>query len=146
MLKRHRCIVIWSLSIGVAMAGIATGWTRLHTESVDALVAKRLAACKAASTGSSTGIPVTPEEWKRSYMEKKSAGGHWVPDVPLQESPECNPDSVRAVFTKEIEESNAAADWRGLGIIAIFGVPLVWYFLLDRLREISDALFHRDQH
>jgi hypothetical protein len=139
VLKKQRRVAIWSLSIGVAIAGILTGWTRLHTESIEARVAKRMADCKAASvTGS---VAITLEEFKRSWEAKKNSGSHWVPD-----NSECNPDKVRAVFTNEVEQSNTAANNLGLAIIAVFCVPLLWYFLLDRLREISEAIFHRDQH
>jgi hypothetical protein len=98
-----------------------------------------MADCKAASV---TGfVVITPEEAKRSWEAKKNSGGHWVPV-----HAECNPDKVRAVFTNEVEQSNTAANNWGLAIIAVFCVPLLWYFLLDRLREISEAIFHRDQH
>ena len=151
MLIKQRRIAIGSLLVGVSIAGISTGWTRLHTESVDARVAKRLADCKAASSTGSV-IPITPEEFKRAWAAKHATGGHWVPDIPEQSrghwvpiAPECNSDEVRAVFTNEVQESNAAANYKGLAIVVIFCVPLLWYFLLDRLREISDAILHRDQ-
>jgi len=34
---------------------------------------------------------------------------------------------------------------RSLFVFAIFCVPLVWYFLLDRIREVSAAVSGRDQ-
>ena len=109
MLKKQRRLAICSLSIGVAIAGIATGWTRLHTESVDARVTKRLADCKAASV---TGfVPITPEEFKRSWEAKKNSGGHWVPD-----HSECNPDKVRAVFTNEAERVITESCGSGAGM------------------------------
>lgn len=162
VLKTQRWFVIWSVAIGVAIAGLLTGWTRLHTESVDARVAKRMADCKASSSTGSV-IPITPEEFKQAWEAKHSAttgsvaispdeakalwakrraastSGRWVPILP-----ECNPDKVRALFTNEAQQSKATADNWGLAIIAVFCVPLLWYFLLDRLREISDAISRRE--
>jgi hypothetical protein len=110
VLKKRRWLVVWSVAIGVAIAGILTGWTRLHTESVDARLAKRMADCKAASSTGSF-IPITPEEFKRSWEAKKNSGGHWVPD-----HSECNPDKVRAVFTNEAERVITESCGSGAGM------------------------------
>lgn len=131
------------------MAGIATGWTRFHIESVDARVAKRLAGCKAAAEARKSGEPktgglaITPEEAERDWPLDAKPRGRWVP---IEDSQYCNPTNLPVIFTGEVERSKTAADSRGLAILAVFCIPFFWYFLLDRLREISDAIFHRNQH
>ena len=51
-----------------------------------------------------------------------------------------------------IETSNRAdgvraeAQFFGGGVFAFFCLPLIWYFLLDRIREISGAISRKDRN
>jgi hypothetical protein len=40
----------------------------------------------------------------------------------------------------EADEDRASGRFRALVVFLIFCVPLVWYFLLDRLKEVSAAI------
>lgn len=138
MLRRKRVLVIASLAIGVIVAAASVGWTRFSIPSVDALVAKRLADCKRTAKGDA--VPITPEEAQTLWAAEHSGHGHWVP---LSEMPECDANHARVEFTQEHDSAVGDANSRAAWIMAIFCIPFLWYFLLDRLREISAAILGR---
>jgi hypothetical protein len=141
VLNQKRGIIVASLAIGVLIAVASIAWTRFAAQSVDALVAKRLADCK---TGAKVDpIPITPQGANALWSAEHTGHGHFVP---LSDLAECDPDHARTAFTQDrdlaIENANLRAAW----IVAAFCIPFLWYFLLDRLREISAAILGRDRN
>ena len=126
--------------IGTIVAGASIGWTRFSAQSVDALVAKRLVDCRAAGKGDA--VPISPKEAESLWNAERSGHGRFVP---LSDLPECDPDHARAAFTQERELAVENANFRATWIMAVFCIPFLWYFLLDRLREVSAAILGREK-
>jgi hypothetical protein len=61
----------------------------------------------------------------------------WLNAIPIMREPLSRKDRDLA-----IENANLRAAW----IVAAFCIPFLWYFLLDRLREISAAILGRDRN
>lgn len=141
VLNQKRGIIVASLAIGVLIAVASIAWTRFAAQSVDALVAKRLADCK-------TGAKADPF---RLHHKKRMLCGPlnipatailyryptWLNAIPIMREPLSRKDRDLA-----IENANLRAAW----IVAAFCIPFLWYFLLDRLREISAAILGRDRN
>jgi hypothetical protein len=95
VLNQKRGIIVASLAIGVLIAVASIAWTRFAAQSVDALVAKRLADCK---TGAKADpIPITPQEANALWSAEHTGHGHFVP---LSDLAECDPDHARTAFTQ----------------------------------------------
>jgi hypothetical protein len=129
MLAKEKRLAIWSLAIGVGASAALFGafnW-RAHFANSQA---QRLDAIPHSSP-----TPKTLSDKDFVPESDLPSSGHWVVDTPSDS------DLLRAKATSERSDGQTFA----LLALAISVVPLIWYFLLDRLREISAAVSGRDK-
>jgi hypothetical protein len=120
MLAKEKQFVVRSFVVGIVATGLVASYCTWRVHQADARLDALL---KSPPPKSSPPIPKPPPGF--------------VLDKPL-------PD---AIITEAKGEAERARDNRwllSLVTLVAFSVPLVWYFLLDRLREVSGALSGRD--
>jgi hypothetical protein len=174
MLAREKRRSVWSLAIGIALGiGVLSYWY-VQSQIADVRLARLVAHCKSRAARATTRLPPgfsekpiqpspTPVARNPSdFTPDPEAGrGHLVPDPPpagfedldLVCEPEDLVDYVYAngeqaqISDTAREANNDRANGRLFGLLTFvaFCLPLGWYFLLDRLREVSDALSGRDR-
>ncbi|MFZ0890264.1 MAG: hypothetical protein WA005_17630 [Candidatus Binataceae bacterium] len=71
-----------------------------------------------------------------AYRAWKGDGTAWKP-APKQ--------AQIAYAAREADNDRANGRYHGLAALLLFCLPLVWYFLRDRVREASDAISGRDR-
>jgi len=128
MLPKEKKRAVWSLAIGAVMSAALFGafnW-RAHLADSQAL---RLDAMPHSS-------PTPKVLSDRDFVPESDLPGHWVVDTPSAS------DLLRTKAAGERSDGQTFA----LLTMAICAVPFVWYFLLDRLREVVAAILGRDQH
>src|SRR5277367_2016482 len=138
MLAKEKRLAIKSIAVGVVATGLVAGFYSWQVRQADA----RLDALRNAPTAKATpkaGDFVPDAELLKpgEALTPISPGGHWE-----------SVDSLDIETTDAEATANQARDNRwflSLLTFVAFALPLVWYFLLDRLREISAALSGRDK-
>ena len=151
MLARERKRAAWSLTLGVGLAGAIYGYNLLLAGRSQAQLESAVMLCKATPT--KDGHPIVKAE-----ESGPSGPSGKFDDFTLNRKLECRPEEVAAHDKSELipqelrirdlydAESAQRADATSEGIAALllFALPLVWYFLLDRLSEVSAAISGRD--
>jgi hypothetical protein len=129
MLVVERRRALWSLAIGLVAAVSLAAWNELEARHSDERVRAIIAKCEAAP-----GIPkghericdpndFTPANWEELTGELKDVSDARKQAQDLRDN---------WVFDPVIT-------------FAIFCAPLLWYLILDRIREVSAAVSGRDQ-
>jgi hypothetical protein len=134
MLPQEKRRVAWSLGIGVVAAICVAGWTERQARHLDAQARVLVAKCEAKSKA---GAPLP-----KGY-EIACNPADFVPD---------NPPAQLTGPLKEVADIQSQAktlhdEWpyQFVFVIAIFSLPLVWYLLLERVRELTAAFSGRDR-
>jgi cytochrome c-type biogenesis protein CcmH/NrfG len=133
MLAKEKRFAIRSIAVGIVATGLVAGFCTWQAQQADA----RLYALQNAPTAKAT-----PKILRNPDFVPDKPAGHWENDKGETVDP-FNPD-----IDKAETEANQARDSRwffSFATFAAFSLPLVWYFLLDRLREVSAALSGRDK-
>jgi hypothetical protein len=130
MLPKEKRRALWSLTIGLAASAAFFGVFNWRANSADSQ-AQRLDAVPHSS-------PTPRASSNKDFVPESDlpSSGHWVADVPS------DTDLLRAKAISERSDGQTFALW----VLAIFAIPLIWYFLLDRIREISAAVSGRDRN
>lgn len=132
MLAKEKKRAAWSLAVGIVAGGCVAAWGAWQAHDLENQARVLVAKCEAAP----------------------------IPHATKGEEKICDPADFVAAdpsfqFTGDLKEivdkregaqtiRDAETFWAGVGF-AIFCIPFVWYFLLDRIREISGAISGRDQ-
>ena len=138
MLAKEKRRAAWSLAIGIVAAGCAAAWIEWQAHDLEnqarVLVAKYEA----------VPLPVSRNaKGETEKVEKICDPADFTPaDPSFQFTGDLKEIADKRESAKTIRETTAF--WTGV-IFGVFGIPLVWYFLLDRIREISGAISGRDQ-
>jgi len=162
--EKRRCG--WSLAVGAVVAGLIAGYfhfqafkanRRLHVlvAECEDWVLTPPAAGKASANSEKHAAPKTLTD------ADMAAAGHSVEDLFSNSHLVCDPkvllelsDLTASMFPDQAkivdaakEADNDRADGRSSASIAflIFCLPLVWYLVLDRIRELSAAIAGRDR-
>jgi hypothetical protein len=147
MLAKEKKRAFWSFAMGATFAVAVFGYKTIALKEMDATLAKTVAACWASPT--KNGHPV---------LKGVTVGdSHQLQDIELDEILKCTPSDLEyesnliepeqkvhdAYDAEEGERDNL--EMLLAGALAIALMPFVWYFLLDRIREITAAVTGRDQ-
>ena len=144
VLAREKKRAAWSATIGAVVAGIfyASGTLAIHR--ADAELQEAVKACWASPT--KDGHPIYKATDVKTFKEEE-----FVSDQVLKCSPEDFRSSepvgeaeqkVQDLYSPK-ETRRDARNLDSLVVFVIFLLPLVWYFLLDRIREVSGAVTPR---
>jgi hypothetical protein len=136
MLARERRRCVWSLAIGIALGVAVFGYWNEQARVADARL-RRLVALPPGYTLKPIEPGAVPTVMNPSAQSADSGGGRWVPESPGE--------AQIADTAQEAKDDRANGRFFGLLTFVAFCFPLGWYFLLDRLREISDAVSGRDR-
>lgn len=149
MLAKERKRAAWSLAIGIIAAGCAAAWTEWQAHDLENQARALVAKCEAVP------IPVTKNaKGDKVYYDGKA----WSPQKieTICDPADFTPADPSFQFTgdlKEIADKRQAAQtirdtrmFSAGAVFAVFCIPLAWYFLLDRIREISGAVSGRDRN
>lgn len=139
MLAKEKRRAAWSLAIGIIAAGSAAAWTEWQAHDLENQARVLVAKCEA--------VPLPVSRNAKGEIEKVEK---------ICDPADFTPADPSFQFTgdlKEIADKRKAAqtirDTRTFSagvVFAVFCIPLVWYFLLDRIREISGAVSGRDRN
>lgn len=139
MLARERKRALFSLGIGAVAACAVAIETEFQKRAIEAHVRVLIAKCEA--DASRTATP--------SHDSLK----HAIPVCdPSDFSPPLSRDQLNGPLLEIFDEQQQARLLRGgwlnraLAVLAVFGIPLLWYLFLDRVREISAAISGRDRN
>src|SRR5271156_5945759 len=133
MLAKEKRFAIRSIAVGIVATGLVAAFCTWQVQQADA----RLYALQNAPIAKATPKVLHDPD----FVPHKPAG-HWE-----NEKGEIV-DPLDPEIDKAETEANQARDSRwflSLVTFTAFSLPLVWYFLLDRLREVSAALTGRDK-
>ena len=133
MLAKEKRFAVRSIAIGIVATGLVAGFCTWRVQQADA----RLDALRKMPPAAAPPKVLHDQD----FVPNKPAG-HWETLEGATVEP-FNPDIDKAVI-----EANQASDSRlflSLITFAAFSLPLVWYLLLDRIREISAAVSGRDK-
>ena len=135
MLAKEKRRAAWSLGVGVVSAVVAFGWFYLEGQSMDRQAVRLEASPHSSPT---PAVPrdkdfVPDSDLPKDYTEVPLAHGHLV-EV-------SDADLLRSKASAERAEGTSVA----VGMVALFALPLIWYFLIDRIREVSAAVSGRDR-
>jgi len=146
MLAKEKRRGLWALAIGSVLAIAVCGYRAVALKKMDAALAEAVSACWWSPT--KNGHPIV----------KGTVGdSHQLQDIELDEALKCTPSDLEyesgliepeqkvhdAYAAEESERDDLEMLLVGVLVIAI--MPFLWYFLLDRLREISAAIAGRDR-
>jgi hypothetical protein len=150
MLPKEKRRVGWSLAVGFLVAGLVAGYYYLQAFEANRQLPILVAACEKQRAGNAPAADLQPGESE----EPLSKGSTEVPIPPgatigsEERLPndfipdECDPKVLVAS-----QADNDRDDGRDYALIAflIFCLPLVWYLVLDRIRELSAAIAGGDR-
>jgi hypothetical protein len=132
MLAREKKRAIWSMVIGLIGTAMVALWGEWQARSDDRQARVLIAKCEATAA-------------------RKPALPKGAVEVCDPSTLTLDPDEFTGGLKVIADIQRDASGWRGsvffwsLGVFAVFCVPLVWYLVLDRIREISAAVSGRDQ-
>jgi hypothetical protein len=127
MLAREKRFAIRSIAVGLVVAGLVAALCTWQVQQADArLDALRKMPAATPTPNDSDFVPDKPKGW-----------------VPLTDIPETFSNVAKA--ETEADRARDSRWFLSLVTFSTFSLPLVWYFLLDRLREVSGALSGRDK-
>jgi hypothetical protein len=133
MLAKEKKRSAWSIAIGlIAAMGIA-GWSEFEARQLDARARAIIAECESAKAKG--------PELPKGYIEVCD------PNDFTPKDPGELPGELGKVALARKQAQYMRDDWALFPLIAlgIFCLPLVWYLILDRIREVSAAVSGRDQ-
>jgi len=165
---REKKRVIWSLGLGAILAFPYFGWNAWKIVRADARLAQVIRECAQQPTRKfdrPNGVlygEYTYEEAAaalRNSPRFQSLSESEKSDVldKLQDRYECNPEALRDrsglkgrqadIVRRSVEAESDLDNARFYGgvLVFVFCLPLIWYFLLDRIREFSNAVSGRDR-
>ncbi|MFZ0244295.1 hypothetical protein [Candidatus Binatus sp.] len=147
MVAKEKRRVVWSVAVGVLLAFATEGIVR------------------GLEWNATSRLRATVADCKKPDPKDPVGKGHW--------EPVCEPDDLRGMkieephYTRTVTDDELIADggvtaqiiradqkvaayradrWQYSGmVLALSFLPLIWYFLLDRIREISAAVLGRDR-
>jgi hypothetical protein len=134
MLAREKKRATWSIIIGLIGAATVAVWAEWQAHSDDQRAHVLIAKCEA-TAAHGTRLP-------------KGAVEICDPSNLTLDRPDEFVGSLKVIA----DIQNDATGWRNnipiwsLGLFAIFCIPLFWYLILDRIREVSAAVSGRDQN
>jgi hypothetical protein len=132
MLAKEKKRAVWSLGAGVVLAVVAFGGFYLEGLSMDRQAVRLEASPRSSATPADKDF-VPDSDLPKGYTVVPLRGGHLV-EV-------SGADQLRMKANDERAEGTSVA----LGAVALFALPFIWYFVLDRIREISAAISGRDR-
>lgn len=148
MLAKEKRRALWSLAVGVVLAAATCAYGIIVLRRMDSKLGRAVKVCWASP--SKDGHPVAratnvktgrPEEIVLDEILKCSPA-----DLKDAEADQLIPPERRVreiIDAKENKRSNLTL-FAG-GVITISVLPFLWYFLLDRIREVSAAISGRDR-
>jgi hypothetical protein len=162
MLASEKKRVIWSLAIGAFCTSTILVWEHQRESTADRDLFTLIERCKDEAR---SGISVEPRVGSLLHSNKaiqdKPATFEFPPN-------DCEPKDIEAderaandrgihFFSFSRPEQQQIFDfvlhgkdrsiWRlPIVMFSLFGLPFLWYFLLDRLRELSAAISGRDRN
>ncbi|SRR6266851_5387273 len=148
MLPKEKRRVGWSIAVGAVVAGLVAGRYYLQAFTAKQRLRILVAECE------KKAAPAAPDLPPGYKLDPAPA----VPPKTLTDADfACEPKDLvdihsLSVFQAKIvdtarEADNDPADSRSSALIAflIFCLPLAWYLVLDRIRELSAAIAGRDR-
>jgi hypothetical protein len=145
VLVREKKRAVWSLAIGAVLAALIYGYTELQMGRIDTQLLEAVRECQA-TPKAKNGYPIIKD------FDDKGAPGEFIvgrqlhcapEDARLTEDSLLDPErKVRDLASQE-EQSESNQDW--VYVVFVFALPGFWYFLLDRIGEISAAISGRNQ-
>lgn len=124
MLAKEKKRAAWSLVVGGIIAGLVLGWGYLQALRLERKLPALIADCE-----KPLNPPLSPK-WEIICDPKE-----------LMESSNLKGVQAKiATLAMEADEDQASRRLQALVVFLIFCLPLVWYFLLDRLKEVSAAI------
>jgi hypothetical protein len=135
----------WSLAIGAPLALALFGWCHWNALQADARVRQLVVKCGTEPVAPLTDRDFAPDPPKGYKLDSLAGAKPVCEPSDLEGEPELTgigSPIVEAVTRAQRLHDNALL-W-SLILFAGFCTPLLWYFLIDRLREISAAISGRD--
>ncbi len=140
MLPKEKRRGVWSLAVGVVVAGLAAGCFYLQISDANERLHSLVAECKK-QKATLTEAPLTDAEIDDDYGEACEPNTYVsLHDRDLSALEERVWDTAREVDSDERDRARSV-----LVVFLIFCLPLIWYLVLDRIREISAAIAGRDR-
>jgi hypothetical protein len=164
---------VCSLGIGIALGVAVLGYRYEQARVADARLRSLVAHCQNNGVHTAKQSATLPPGYILKPIQPSAAatamnpsvphanpgGGRWVPLSPGAERGDlvCDPEDLvglpdlvgeqAQIANTSREANNDRANGRLFGLLTLAGfcIPAGWYFFLDRLREISDALSGRDR-
>jgi hypothetical protein len=148
VLAREKKWAAWSLAIGAILASAVYLYGVIEARRAAADLQNLIATCEKSPTDKDRHPIVTMRDVKTG---KEVAGT-------LEEKLICAPEELESLDkgtlipverqVRDAYDQKPEADVQEYGFIVllIFCAPIVWYFLLGRIRELSAAIAGRDQH
>jgi hypothetical protein len=137
MLGREKRRAVWSLAAGIVVAGLVLGWGYIQAQRVRRTLRTVIADCEK---------PINaPKDDPLANAKRICDPKELMEFSDLRTSPlEGDQGKIEALAT-EADDDRASSRFRALAVLLIFCLPLAWYFVLDRIREISAAVAGRDR-
>jgi hypothetical protein len=152
MLAREKKRAAWSLAIGAFCASAILGWEYRKARIADSRLPALVEQCRVSHARFKGPIPGTVPIPPNATIDMRDVGGKLFMPGEV-----CEPDALAdtasydltpvqqqiADFAQDAQNRNA---WPlAIAAFAVFCLPLIWYFLLDRARELSAAISGRDR-
>jgi hypothetical protein len=171
MLPREKRRAGWSIAVGVVVAGLVAGYHYFQAFEANQTLNNLVSKCEGlppgydiakvypplnkTAPGASNTAQAAPDETAKlppGWTEEDN------PERPSNFTPDaCNPKALvdridlvgeqAKIADMARQAENDRADGRSSSLIAfaIFSLPLAWYLVLDRIRELSAAITGRDR-
>jgi hypothetical protein len=144
MLAREKQRAVWSLVVGVVAASGVAGWSELRAYRLDNQAKVEVAKCEAKDAERRAQSNALPPA-KRSFWDKAIEICDPADFVPDKSEPYVRGQDAIADLEHDAQAAREGWPFWSLVVFGISCIPLVWYFLLDRIREISAAVSGRDR-
>ncbi len=148
MLAKEKKRAAWWLAAGIVAAGCAAAWIQWQAHDLENQARALVAKCEAvpipvATNAKGEKVYFDGKAWSTEKIEKICDPADFTPSDP---SFQYTGDLKEIVDKREGAQTirDSMAFWAGV-VFVVFCIPLIWYFLLDRIREISGAISGRDQ-
>lgn len=142
MLAKEKRFAVRSIAVGIVATGLVAGFCSWQVLRADARLYEL-----------QQKPPALPKPPPNVVFDKPAAppkvlhDGDFVPDSdlpdPLEGATRVSPEIDQA--ETDLNQARDSRWFLSLATFIAFCLPLAWYFLLDRLREISGALSGRDK-
>jgi hypothetical protein len=143
MLVRERKRALWSFGVGVILAVAVEGGLRVLDWQATRRLEASIAHCEKSPLRAGEEHMCKPEDWHGLQVQKPDGTFERLTDEDLLHEGWAFSQIIRDYLS--LKRYRDGELFYSVILLALSSLPLIWYFLLDRIREISGAVSGRDR-